>query len=254
MSQPLPVNPYNIGTHPYECNAYATCLTYEMEAIAGSHHATSGPQSVVLARVLGYMIIHAPTALGRTNVSNAVTSSATTEGLVDLAKLYMTNFIRCFKSAKPGDPPVPSSHPSRPSFDNVSDTFLNTLLEAPQDYQKAKTLVSPKLETERNDAVASSHIQRIAVTHCAHIFPEPVNHNVSGENEGDHKHQYATSVWAVIEFFGQVLGVEELNGPHIHRIENVMTMDSDFHYWFGSLDVWLEATVSAVTWICKVNI
>lgn len=57
-----------------------------------------------------------------------------------------------------------------------------------------------------------------------------------------------------MERFGQVLGVDELNGPQIHRLENVMTMDVSFHQWFDSLVIWLEATVSAVTWSCEVSV
>ena len=45
------------------------------------------------------------------------------------------------KSAK-GPTPAPTSHPSRPSFDNVTDTLIHMLLEALQDHQSAKKLVS----------------------------------------------------------------------------------------------------------------
>lgn len=95
MSQCLPPNPYDIDTHSCEHNAYATCRTYEAEAIAGSHPVVSGLQSVTLARVLGYLILHAPTELGRVNVSNEVTSCGTTQKLADMAKLYVTTLIRC---------------------------------------------------------------------------------------------------------------------------------------------------------------
>ena len=56
---------------------------------------------------------------------------------------------------------------------------------------------------------------------------------------------YASSVWAVMERFGQVNGFLELNGPDIHRLENVMTMDPSMHTFFDCLALWLEATVSA---------
>lgn len=97
MPQPLPPNPYDINTQFCEHNAYATCLTYEADALAGLHPAAQGLQSVTLARVLGYLILYAPTELGRTNVSSEVTSCTTTENLADLAKLYATFFIRYCK-------------------------------------------------------------------------------------------------------------------------------------------------------------
>ena len=55
---------------------------------------------------------------------------------------------------------------------------------------------------------------------------------------------YAASVWAVMERFGQVNGFLELNGPNIHRLENVITMEIGFHTLFDRLTIWLEATVS----------
>jgi len=32
----------------------------------------------------------------------------------------------------------------------------------------------------------------------------------------------------------------ELNGPLIHRLENVLTMDLGLHYFFDRLEIWLE--------------
>lgn len=99
MSQSLPLNPYRINTPSREHNAYATCLAYEAEAIAGSHSVISGIQPVTLARVLGYLILHAPTELGRANISNDVTSCGTRENLAEMARLYVTTFIcycECF--------------------------------------------------------------------------------------------------------------------------------------------------------------
>ncbi|KIM73234.1 hypothetical protein PILCRDRAFT_731746 [Piloderma croceum F 1598] len=166
------------------------------------------------------------------------------------------------KSAK-GPTPAPTSHPSRPSFDNVTDTFIHMLLEAPQDHQSAKKLAfirdgyrcvisgrtdarvyetNADVRAAWDAAVLLDPSMRLASTTCAHIFPESINRNIIGENEGGHKHQYAASVWAVMERFGQVLGVDELNGADIHRMRNVMTMERGLHDLFDSLGIWFEAT------------
>lgn len=165
MPQPLPANPFNTNTHPDEHTAYRTCLHREAAAIAAAviHPVQSGVSPLICARLLGYMIIHAPTDLGRRNISSEITSCRNKEEFFDLAKLYIQHFLRCckyllldssnswwtcsssFKStvkAAKGRTPIPSNHPSRPSFDNVSDTFIHMLLEAPQDHQSAKALVS----------------------------------------------------------------------------------------------------------------
>src|ERR1700734_3631795 len=95
MPQPLPVNPYNINTHIREHNAYATCLAYEASSIAGLHPVPSGVSSLVCARLLGYMILHAPTDVGRGNISNEVMSCPNEKHLADMAKLYIQIFLRC---------------------------------------------------------------------------------------------------------------------------------------------------------------
>lgn len=57
-----------------------------------------------------------------------------------------------------------------------------------------------------------------------------------------------------MERFGQVLGVDELNGAAIHRIENVMTMERGLHDLFDTLGIWFEATVSCITCIRDVYV
>jgi len=60
-----------------------------------------------------------------------------------------TDWFTCFgipvRSTK-GPTPSPSNHPSRPSFDNVQDTFRYLIEEAPADHRTAKDLVSMVLE------------------------------------------------------------------------------------------------------------
>ena len=57
-----------------------------------------------------------------------------------------------------------------------------------------------------------------------------------------------------MERFGQVLGVEELNGADIHRLENIMTMDGTLRTLFDSLGIWLEETVSSIFQIDKMDV
>ena len=46
-----------------------------------------------------------------------------------------------------------------------------------------------------------------------------------------------------MERFGQKNLPEELNGPKIHRLENVMTVACDFQIQFDNLRVWFVPTV-----------
>lgn len=43
--------------------------------------------------------------------------------------------------------------------------------------------------------------------------------------------------------FGHTKLPDELNGPSVHRLENVITAIPDFHANFDSLMVWFVATV-----------
>jgi hypothetical protein len=46
-----------------------------------------------------------------------------------------------------------------------------------------------------------------------------------------------------MERFGQGNLPDELNGSKIHRLENVMTVDGDFQFYFDQLKVWFVPTV-----------
>ena len=65
------------------------------------------------------------------------------------------------------------------------------------------------------------------------------------------QYEYAASVWAVIDHFGGILITEELNGPNIHRLENVLTMGIDLHTRFDNLLIWLEE--DSVGWMVKLR-
>ena len=94
-------------------------------------------------------------------------------------------------------------------------------------------------------------------TNAAHIFPESTNAGISGDAKVRHcvelyiaflmprfyifKRDYASSVWAVMERFGQSGFRDELDGPKIHRLTNILTLDHHLHTLFDKLALWLEA-------------
>jgi hypothetical protein len=51
---------------------------------------------------------------------------------------------------------------------------------------------------------------------------------------------YAATAFAVLARFGQIDALEELNGDNMHRLENVLTLNSDTHTLFDTLKIWLE--------------
>lgn len=75
---------------------------------------------------------------------------------------------------------------------------------------------------------------RTGSTHCAHIFPEFTDANITA--------RYATSVWAVLDRFGYSALREELNGSSVNRLENVITLEPSLHSFFDSLQIWFTET------------
>ncbi|KAK0216810.1 hypothetical protein IW262DRAFT_1276026 [Armillaria fumosa] len=51
---------------------------------------------------------------------------------------------------------------------------------------------------------------------------------------------YGASVLAVLKAFG--CDIEQFNGPKVHSLQNVMTMESDVHDWFNRSEIWFEKT------------
>jgi len=51
---------------------------------------------------------------------------------------------------------------------------------------------------------------------------------------------YNASVIALLYRFGRINVTEELNGPRVHRLENILTFNADYFFWFHELAIWLE--------------
>ncbi|KAI6021955.1 hypothetical protein EDC04DRAFT_2901153 [Pisolithus marmoratus] len=159
------------------------------------------------------------------------------QDLLTLGECYYDFFVRLLKAAE-GSTPTASSHPSPPSFDdrhrNDREPSLGMAFRCAvtKVYDSTTILASNELimKVEHEGAEAGP-------THCARIFPESINANIASGSE-----KYATSVWAVLVHFGYSSLREELDGPNIHRLENVITMEPSLHNKFNSLQVWFTAT------------
>jgi hypothetical protein len=55
--------------------------------------------------------------------------------------------------------------------------------------------------------------------------------------------KYSSTIWMIMSHLGYDF-LDELNGPLIHHLENVMTMDVTTHRLFDQLEFYLEKTVS----------
>ncbi|KAF8810920.1 hypothetical protein BYT27DRAFT_7185242 [Phlegmacium glaucopus] len=214
-------------------------------------------KKLIYARILGYLLLHRPSAQARLAVALEIVSCNGETALLANGKIYYDLYLRAFKMAK-GPILTPSQHISRPSFDTRKSMVMEMLVEAPQNHREAKRnglirdqfccLVSGDYDmasVEKNLELqyivdASQHL--LAETNCAHIFSESTNSSISGDNAGGSKHQYAASVWAVMDRFGYPNIVRELNGANIHRLQNVLTLSVEVHGKFDALKLWFEPT------------
>ncbi|KAI0641332.1 hypothetical protein C8Q79DRAFT_1014286 [Trametes meyenii] len=81
-----------------------------------------------------------------------------------------------------------------------------------------------------------------AVTRCSHIFPDVLgNVEVGGSTM---KYEAAT-VWTILQRFGYRDVCAELGpaaqGANLHRLENVITLDTKIHHIFDTMRMWFEA-------------
>ena len=112
------------------------------------------------------------------------------------------------------------------------------------------------------DSISKNDICHFGIVHteCAHVVLEPTYFDVSTTRTSSNEQvrltlssaitililcqkDYAASVFAVLKRFGY--DIENLNGPKVHSLYNVMTMEKNVHDWFDRLEMWFEATVRA---------
>ncbi|KAI6018913.1 hypothetical protein BKA83DRAFT_4308884 [Pisolithus microcarpus] len=129
--------------------------------------------------------------------------------------------------------PVPSSHSSRLSVDNLNHETAKKLALIRDGFQCVVTKVYDLCTVQNNRALQQVTMDGapVGVTQYAHIFPESINANTASDSNED----YAASVWAVLDCFGYRNLRQELDGASIHRLENVMTMDVTIHHLFDRL-------------------
>ncbi|KJA23966.1 hypothetical protein HYPSUDRAFT_566158 [Hypholoma sublateritium FD-334 SS-4] len=81
---------------------------------------------------------------------------------------------------------------------------------------------------------------RSSITHLAHIFPSFASMGLNPEVEGQPKSHYSSTVWGIINCFAHINVLEELDGPQIHSISNVLTLSANMHNLFDNLMLWFE--------------
>ncbi|CCM02473.1 uncharacterized protein FIBRA_04573 [Fibroporia radiculosa] len=216
------------GFHENAVSAYDVCLRFE-EQVAGDDKAT------IYARILGYLILHAPSGGALQQVVKEIHScSEDYNRLSALGECFMNQFFRPFKKYK-GRTPAPSSHPSQPSFDILKTDLRAKIQEAPKNHEDAKLkalirdgfrcIVTGKYEMNAmlNPSLAPSlkELEQVGVvrTQCTHIVPVSTYFGVSSSDSNEKKSDYLC--------FG---------------VGCAKALRIDVHDWFDCLIIWLEPT------------
>ena len=137
-------------------SAYNVCLQYEASA--------TNANQLRHVRILGFLLLNAPSSGIRSEVTNCIHSRKDDAGLFDLGVCFERHFIvPCEFSACHSIPYVPifvssvkrykgrtpksSDHPSRPSFEVARGQIEVDIKEAPKDHKGAKDRVRKRLSS-----------------------------------------------------------------------------------------------------------
>ncbi|KDQ49734.1 hypothetical protein JAAARDRAFT_212033 [Jaapia argillacea MUCL 33604] len=236
--------------------AYQTCIAFEQHVTTTT---TAGELELVYARILGYLIIYAPSLPARHEVVKVIQSCERDfEALSELGECFFDYFIRPFKAFK-GRTPLGSSHSSRDSlYKNSEELLLAKIREPPKHFVDAKHQALARdgyrcPVTGLYDARAKSmpHITMedllsaggAVYTGCAHIAPDLTYLlNRAVKSHEDSEKDYSAAVLAVLRQFGY--DIDNLNGEKVHSLCNVITMEANVHDYFDRLGLWFEPTAT----------
>ncbi|KAI6149599.1 hypothetical protein BKA82DRAFT_4131173, partial [Pisolithus tinctorius] len=218
---------------------------------------------LIHCRILGYLFHHFPVRDIKPFVRGIITTNSQQDKLLQLGEFYYDFFIRsCTSSSNEGQLPSFLSSLSPHSSGNVTKLIECMLQEAPQDHRTAKThalvranFQCPVTKVYDWDAVMCNKEMKMKImcegveggfTQCVHIFPEFTNANITPDST---EVTYAASAWGALECFGYLGLWKELNGPNIHRLENIVTMEKSLRVHFGWLWI-LEPNKYKLRGIC----
>ncbi|KAK0213228.1 hypothetical protein DFS33DRAFT_1394025 [Desarmillaria ectypa] len=265
MPEPLPQNPFDSLSGEYA--AYQSCL--DLEAFGGSWGVVAdglmkessevamfkfSPE--VVARVLGYALIHSPSTKGKACLAKEISScNDTGEFLAGVSYLYVMGMIRIFKNPKGAVPTPMSVHSSRPSFQATAENIAALLLQPTASSSNAKKLA---LARDNYRCILSGNVdndslrdglttidlptgERKTSTQLGHIFNESTTGHIVGLTDAAQKKlDWAASAAAVVERFAQISILKELNQNNVHRPENTFTISPEFHDPFDRLQISLR--------------
>ncbi|KAJ3509951.1 hypothetical protein NLJ89_g4944 [Agrocybe chaxingu] len=138
------------------------------------------------------------------------------------------------------------------------------ILEAPTDEGRmdvASEIVRCAKNGDKNGDIALQNLAELYKNHFIRVFYSsecrtPARSHPSFDIEGcvnaqqaassnhaksKHLRSYAAAASvAMLERFGGIDSIKELDGSNLHRLENALTLSADIHSWFSDMRIWLE--------------
>ncbi|KAF8599476.1 hypothetical protein BDV93DRAFT_497646 [Ceratobasidium sp. AG-I] len=215
-------------------------------------------------KVLGWMMIHAPSQPGCVYLKDSIDRCVNDDQIFQLGNCHVNYFVNYYQTKTKTRPP--SSHPSRPSFEDLHNLISTSLNSTPASHADAKSYAlirdnfrcvlsgyidykssvdMPQLQVE-----ASTQNRKISSTECAHILPSYVNKGIDNDSTRlSLKRAYSAGVWAIAEHYGD-FSAAAFDGAGMHNLRNIITLRKDLHDLFDNLGLWfepIEGTVNQYT-------
>ncbi|KAI1791663.1 hypothetical protein LXA43DRAFT_389198 [Ganoderma leucocontextum] len=235
------------------------------EKAASEASDTDATMRTMFARVVGYLLLYPPSDQARTVVQSEVERCKTerdpNKGIYDLGEMYVKDLILPFYCISEEMTPLQSGDYSLASYERIKEIASQGRLNRPRNTSEAQEfgfardnyrcmlshvgdwfammpggIIDPKREPPRGPGRAYA-----LPVECCHIFPEALE--VEGgpsDRRVNIAKNHAGAFWAILARFGYEGIHDELRGPNIHRLENVVTLSGGVHALFRGLDVWLE--------------
>ncbi|KAH9074788.1 hypothetical protein EDB83DRAFT_1871336 [Lactarius deliciosus] len=186
--------------------AYSTLLKIQKSISSSSFIGTRVSREqqrlkLMRVRVLGYLILEGPSLTASEFVAEEVNSYKEDEDQIDkFGEMFFLHYLRIFR--KYGGRTPASSRSSCNAFETRKEMIIKMLREAdqpPQNHREAKRLalvrdnfqcvVSGRYDSDSvvtNDELEAKVLSEdlpMGITHCAHIFPDSINRNISGSKD-----------------------------------------------------------------------
>ncbi|KAJ8456733.1 hypothetical protein ONZ45_g18601 [Pleurotus djamor] len=190
------------------------------------------------ARVLGYLLLFAPTIQAEVCVARAIDScNENPEQLASTSDFLLTSFIDVFRFKKYEDPCLSDWEPAT---DTKKDDRTEIQALTRDGYKCMITGIYGR--DAYTYGVPRDLVKQTGrtLTRCTHIVPSPEFYTSVSDFRGLDKDEYATLVLAALRAFGYP--VEALRGSGVHSLFNVMTLEVNMDDFFGRLELWLEPT------------